>query len=241
MNEQLKSNRLVVLDTETTGLDPKAGHRVIEIGCVEIKERRLTGNNYHQYIKPEREIDAAALEVHGITLQFLADKPVFGEIWQEFLNYVDGAQLIIHNAPFDVAFLNHEFGLAGYDRTIRDHCDVIDSLAFARKTYPGQRNSLDALCKRLDIGNAHRTLHGALLDSEILADVYMRMTGGQTALALDASSDSNTGGAEFVRIEREAGDGDLTVLQASDEELAAHSVWLDRLAKESESGCVWQA
>ena len=231
-------SRQVVLDTETTGLDPKSGHRIIEIGCVEIVSRRLTGNNYHQYIRPEREIDAAALEVHGITSEFLADKPVFEEIWQAFLAFVDGAQLIIHNAPFDVGFLDHELSLVGHDRTVSQHCDVVDSLAFARKTYPGQRNSLDALCKRLEISNAHRTLHGALLDSEILADVYLRMTGGQTALALDNAPSTDAPDTQAAQIGRTA--GALKVVKAGKDELAAHAVWMERLAGESEGGCLWK-
>ena len=230
-------SRQIVLDTETTGLDPKAGHKIIEIGGVEIRERRLSGNNYHQYIQPNREIDASALEVHGITSEFLADKPVFEDIWEAFIEYVDGAQLIIHNAPFDVGFLNVELKKAGYKKTIEDHCEVIDSLALARKMYPGQRNSLDALCKRMEINNAHRTLHGALLDSEILADVFLRMTGGQTKLALDAAPSSGGSAAKTGQIDR--GEGVLKIIKANDEELAAHEVWLKRLADQSEAGCQW--
>ncbi len=220
-------SRQIVLDTETTGLDTANGHRIIEIGCVEIRDRRLTGNHYHQYIQPEREIDAGAFNVHGISNDFLADKPLFGDIYQAFIAFVDGAELIIHNAPFDVGFLDHELKLSGYKKSLSDHCRVTDSLAFARKMYPGQRNSLDALCKRLDIDNGHRTLHGALLDSEILADVYLRMTGGQTALALDASASAGSVDGIDSRIERD--DEPLMVIEANAEELEAHEQWMARL------------
>ena len=175
--------RQIVLDTETTGLEPAEGHRIIEIGCVEMVNRRLTGNNFHRYLQPDREIDDGAIEVHGITNEFLADKPRFKDIAREFLDYIKGAQLVIHNAAFDVGFMVHEFGLlkAGFGKT-EDHCTVLDTLLMARKMHPGQRNSLDALCKRYEIDNSHRDLHGALLDAEILAYVYLGMTGGQTNL-----------------------------------------------------------
>jgi len=228
--------RQIVLDTETTGLDPNSGHRIIEIGCIEVCERRPTSENFHVYIKPEREIDPAALEVHGITQEFLADKPLFAAIQERFLEFIDGAELIIHNAPFDVAFLNHEFQLNGYERRVEEHCSVLDSLELARKMYPGQRNSLDALCKRLEINNSHRTLHGALLDAEILADVYLRMTGGQTSLSLDVGGgDLPTGfdtGAGFP-----AAAGKLGVVQPSAAEQAAHVLWLERLGEK----CQWRA
>ncbi|MET0094439.1 MAG: DNA polymerase III subunit epsilon, partial [Sedimenticola sp.] len=176
--------RQIVLDTETTGLEPEQGHRIIEIGCVEMVNRRLTGNNFHQYLQPDREIDLAAVEVHGITNEFLADKPRFGDVVEDFVNYIEGAELIIHNAPFDVGFINHELReLGGWDE-VATICSVIDTLVMAKKMHPGQRNSLDALCKRYDIDNSHRELHGALLDAEILADVYLSMTGGQTNLLL---------------------------------------------------------
>ncbi|MBX2824071.1 MAG: DNA polymerase III subunit epsilon [Gammaproteobacteria bacterium] len=232
-------SRQIVLDTETTGLDPAAGHRIIEIGCVELRERRLTGENFHVYIKPEREIDAGALEVHGITNEFLADKPLFAAVQQRFLEFVDGAELIIHNAPFDVAFLDHELQLNGHDRPLAAYCKVTDSLALARKMYPGQRNSLDALCKRLEINNSHRTLHGALLDSEILADVYLRMTGGQTTLSLDVSGvdDPVSSGEDVSGVQPVEG---LRVIAPDSDELAAHAVWLQRLQEQSESGSLWQ-
>lgn len=179
-------SRLIVLDTETTGLEVSEGHRIIEIGAVELQERRLTGNNYHQYINPQRAVDIGAFEVHGLGNDFLDEKPLFHEIADDFLEYLESAdELVIHNAPFDVEFLDNELKKAGFSRTIKQLCTVTDSLAEARKLFPGKRNSLDALCDRFEINNAHRTLHGALLDSEILADVYLRMTGGQEALALD--------------------------------------------------------
>ena len=189
--------RQIILDTETTGLEPEQGHRIIEIGCVEQIERRLTGNNFHQYLQPDREIDAAAVEVHGITNEFLADKPRFEDIVDDFIQYVDGAELIIHNAPFDVGFMDHEFALLGRKKwgQVSDHCGVLDTLAMARKLHPGQKNNLDALCRRYSIDNTHRELHGALLDAEILADVYLAMTGGQAALSL-GGHDENHGTAE---------------------------------------------
>jgi len=163
--------RQIVLDTETTGLHPSEGHRIIEIGCIEMIERRVTNNDFHQYLQPDREIDEEAQNVHGITPEFLADKPRFGEIVDNFMNYVKGAELIIHNAPFDVGFINNELKLVRSKwGKLEDHCTILDTLVMARKTYPGQRNSLDALCKRLAVNNSHRELHGALLDSQILAD-----------------------------------------------------------------------
>ncbi len=229
-------SRQIVLDTETTGLDAQAGHRIIEIGCVELVERRLTGNNLHIYIRPDREIDPGAMEVHGITNEFLADKPYFTEVAQQIHDYLRGAELIIHNADFDVGFLNAEYARESEGITIESICEVTDSLALARKLYPGQRNSLDALCKRLDVNNAHRTLHGALLDSEILADVYLLMTGGQTAMLLDEESanQSNTAiNAEAKKTHH------LKLVKADDAELQAHTQWLEKLQKSAAEGCVW--
>lgn len=194
-------SRQILLDTETTGLETRDGHRIIEIGCVEMIDRKMTGNDYHQYIQPNREIDAQALAVHGITQDFLADKPLFELITAEFIDYVKGAELIIHNAPFDVGFLDYELSLHN-QKTGDDYprlmtmCTISDSLVMARSLHPGQRNSLDALCKRYEISNEHRTLHGALLDSQILGDVYLAMTGGQVALSL-----SNSQGAEVENTE----------------------------------------
>ena len=183
--------RQIVLDTETTGLEPSQGHRIIEIGCVELIERKLTGNHYHQYINPEREVEQGALDVHGISNEFLSEKPLFINIIDDFLDYVKDSELVIHNAPFDVGFINHELHLAQQQTgknygVIEDYCSVLDTLDYARKKHPGQKNSLDALCKRYSVDNSQRDLHGALLDSEILADVYLLMTGGQASLSLDA-------------------------------------------------------
>ena len=192
--------RQIVLDTETTGLEITESHRIIEIGGVEIVDRKLTGNHYHQYIQPDRAIDAGALEVHGISSEFLADKPRFEHVADAFLDFVEGAEVIIHNAAFDVSFLDYEFRLCNANTRMDLICDsVTDSLLLARKQFPGQRNSLDALCKRLDIDNSRRQLHGALLDAEILAEVYLRMTGGQSSLGfdLDVSQDKNSGSNEL--------------------------------------------
>jgi len=189
--------RQIIVDTETTGLEPTQGHRIIEIGCVEIINRRLTGNHYHQYLQPDRGIDDAAIEVHGITSEFLADKPRFPEIVDDFMNFINGAELVIHNAPFDIGFLNHELRLCGTAwQNIADYCSVVDTLTLARTLHPGQKNSLDALCRRYDIDNSQRTLHGALLDAEILADLYLVITGGQSSLLLDGVADQASGQGE---------------------------------------------
>jgi DNA polymerase-3 subunit epsilon len=234
------SNRQVVLDTETTGLEPSQGHRIIEIGCVEMIDRRLTGNNFHQYIQPDREIDQGAIEVHGITNEFLADKPRFGDLVQDFMDYIRGAELIIHNAPFDVGFINHELKLLQQEwEPLPSYCSVVDTLQMAKKLHPGQRNSLDALCRRYEIDNSHRELHGALLDSEILADVYLAMTGGQAALLLDGvSADGAKGGEAIVRIDPQR--PRLKVVRASDEELRAHAARLAAIDKGSSGNCLWK-
>ena len=228
--------RQIVLDTETTGLDPAQGHRIIEIGGVEVIDRKLTGNHFHQYLQPDRDIDAGAIEVHGITNEFLLDKPRFSVVVDDFLAFIDGAELVIHNAPFDVGFINAEFKQLERGH-VADRCSVLDTLTMARQMYPGQRNSLDALCKRLGIDNSQRTLHGALLDAEILADVYLLMTGGQVDLSLAVDQDLN---------QQETSDAGAPldikptpVLQASDEELTAHAAWLDKLEKDSGT-CVWR-
>ncbi len=226
--------RQIFLDTETTGLETRDGHRIIEIGCVEMIDRKLTGNNYHQYIQPDRESDEAALAVHGITTDFLSDKPRFKEISQTFLDYVSGAELIIHNAPFDVGFIDYEFSLlsAGLKK-LEDYCEISDSLVLARQMHPGQRNSLDALCKRYDIKNEHRQLHGALLDSEILADVYLAMTGGQRALLLgdDASGEMDASIAHsFQRLSEKI---ELAVIHAQQDELSAHQIYMEQIEKDS--------
>lgn len=234
--------RQIVLDTETTGLEPEQGHRIIEIGCVELVERRLTGNNFHVYLQPDRDIDAAAVEVHGITNEFLADKPRFADVAADLLAYLAGAELVIHNAPFDVGFLDAELRREPGLGVITDHCQVLDTLVMARKKHPGQRNSLDALCGRYDVDNSRRDKHGALLDAEILADVYLAMTGGQTAFSLDAepgAGRNNEGPALGVRrVER---DGlQLVVIAASDDELRAHEARLDAIDKATGGASVWR-
>ncbi|MEH6824663.1 MAG: DNA polymerase III subunit epsilon [Motiliproteus sp.] len=231
--------RQVILDTETTGIEPAAGHRIIEIGCVEMVNRRLTGRTYHRYVNPQRDVPEEAVAIHGLTADFLADKPLFKEVMDEFKAFIDGAQLVIHNAPFDVGFLNHEFTLAGPGNgRISDLATVLDTLALARSMRPGQRNTLDALCKNYMIDNSQRTLHGALLDSEILADVYLMMTGGQTSLVLGRSGETD-GVASPVR-PVESGVYSLPVINASALELQAHEAMLDRIDKKS-AGSVWRA
>lgn len=232
--------RQIVLDTETTGLDPLQGHRIIEIGCVEIENRRLTGRHYHCYLNPDRDIDDGAVQVHGITSEFLADKPRFIQVVDEFLAFVKGAELVIHNAAFDVGFLNHELEQTGasYPR-VEDVCGIVDTLLMARKKHPGQRNNLDALCKRYEVDNSQRELHGALLDAEILADVYLRMTGGQTTLQLsnDEGGESQKEGSD-QRQERQQY-GPLPLASASEQDLEAHARFLERINKASNNRCVW--
>lgn len=228
--------RQIVLDTETTGLNPRTGDRIIEVGCVEIFNRKLTGNNFHRYINPERESDEAALAVHGLTTEFLSDKPKFHEIAEELREFVQGAEVIIHNAPFDLGFLNHEFTRIGLPPFV-EHCSgVIDTLVHAKELHPGKRNSLDALCDRYEISNAHRKLHGALLDSELLADVYLAMTRGQNSLTMDVEVESaNAGDAlEVVPL------GEIIVVGASADELAAHDDVLVGLDKNVKGSCVWR-
>jgi len=217
--------RQIVLDTETTGLEPSQGHRIIEIGCVELVNRRLTGNTWHHYFNPEREIDAGAYAVHGLSNEFLADKPLFGDLAEEFLDYIRGAELIIHNAPFDVGFLNHELSLLDPPRPpVEEVASVLDTLLMARQKHPGQKNTLDALCKRYEIDNSARTLHGALLDSEILAEVYLMMTGGQTRLMLDAEEEAQQGGVEVRRARVDA--ESLPLWQPAEEGVEAHREYL---------------
>lgn len=231
--------RQIVLDTETTGIDPTQGHRIIEIGCVELVGRKLTGNHYHVYINPQREVDEEAIRVHGLTNGFLDDKPLFSAVADEFLAFVKGAELIIHNAPFDVGFINHEFGLlsSAYGR-LEDHCTITDTLAMARSKHPGQKNNLDALCKRYHIDNSSRTLHGALLDSEILAEVYLAMTGGQRALSLGSDAEESEGGASGASIRRlSSSRAALRVIRASAEELELHQKKLLAIQKKSGISC----
>jgi DNA polymerase-3 subunit epsilon len=233
-----------VLDTETTGLDPAQGNRVIEIGCVEIVGRKLTGRHYHQYINPERDSEEGALVVHGITTEFLSDKPLFAQVAESFLAFVAGAELVIHNAPFDCAFLNSELSrVYGDGFSIASRCAITDTLVMAKERHPGQRNNLDALCKRYDVDNSQRELHGALLDAEILADVYLVMTGGQVSLLSGFQADSGTRAAGSIRdanIRRVDPllAARLPVLSATTEEVAAHEERLALIRKKT-GGCAW--
>lgn len=231
--------RQLVFDTETTGLNPRTGDRIIEIGAVELVNRRLTGNNLHLYINPERDSDPGALQVHGLTTEFLSDKPKFAEIAEQLCEYLRGAELVIHNAPFDVAFMEAEFDRLGLP-PVREHCvSVIDTLVMAKQMFPGKRNSLDALCERFGISNAHRTLHGALLDSELLADVYLAMTRGQESLVIDADDDAPQSAAERISAPGIAlATLELPVLRANEAEEQAHCALLDELDKKG--GSVWR-
>ncbi|MGZ5008900.1 MAG: DNA polymerase III subunit epsilon [Methylobacter sp.] len=239
MDKRTFTNRLVVLDTETTGLNPQEGHRIIEIGCVELVNRRLTGKRFHVYINPERIIDDGAIEVHGITNEFLQDKPCFADVVNDFIAFIRDAELVIHNAPFDVGFINYEFSrLENGTGTVTDYSKVFDTLTYARKKHPGQRNSLDALCKRYGIDNSHRDLHGALLDAEILADVFLLMTGGQSSL-LDEGHEKPEEGAvskavKYLSADRPA----LKVIRCTEEELNAHQLRLEAIEKAG-GGCIW--
>jgi len=240
--------RQIVLDTETTGLEVEQRHRIIEIGCVELNNRRLTGRKFHRYLNPERDIDEGALEVHGLTREQLAKEPKFAEIHAEFLDFVRDAELVIHNAPFDVAFLNAE--LARLDNGVRldsgallitDLCRVLDTLALARQMHPGQRNNLDALCKRYAVDNSHRDYHGALLDARILAEVYLAMTGGQAKLILSAELDTSRSRAARLDAPHPLSDSvRVAVVMANEEELAAHEHALALLDKASGGETVWR-
>lgn len=229
--------RQIVLDTETTGLNARTGDRVIEIGCVELLNRRLTGNDLHFYINPERDSEEGALAVHGLSTEFLSDKPRFAEIADAFLDYVRDAEIIIHNAPFDVGFLDAEFRLLGLG-PFQDHVgNIIDSLKMAMEQHPGRRNSLDALCDRYGISNAHRTLHGGLLDAALLAEVYLAMTRGQNSLVMDADDDGRDAAAAL----EPAALADVIVVAAGADELALHETILDNLDREIKGICVWRA
>ncbi|MDD0824558.1 DNA polymerase III subunit epsilon [Mannheimia sp. AT1] len=239
--------RQVVLDTETTGMNmaggpPQIGHNIIEIGAVEVVNRRLTGRTYHVYIKPPREVEEEAIQVHGITNEFLQDKPIFAEIADEFLEFIKGAELIIHNAPFDVAFMDQEFSyLPNPPAKTAEMCTVTDSLQMARKMYPGKRNNLDALCDRLGIDNSKRVLHGALLDAEILADVFLMMTGGQISLLGEEETNNNSSSAyaeeHFSNIALDI--NDAVILKATEEEEEAHLALLKLIDKKSKGNCLW--
>ncbi|MEQ8860184.1 MAG: DNA polymerase III subunit epsilon [Pseudomonadales bacterium] len=235
--------RQIVLDTETTGLEVSQGHRIIEIGGVEIVDRRLTGRHFHKYVNPQRDIDDGAYEVHGISAEFLSDKPLFGEIVDEFIGFVRNAELIIHNAPFDIGFLDAEFERAGRaDPGIGGLCRVTDSLALARYKHPGQKNSLDALCRRYQVDNSARDLHGALLDAEILADVFLSMTGGQTQLFGSAQDDRDEedAAAELAHLVLPEERAPLRVVSASEAEAAAHERMLDLLDSRAGNGSLWR-
>jgi len=231
--------RQIVLDTETTGLDPRQGHRIIEIGALELIDRQLTGRQYHVYLNPEREIEQGALEVHGISEEFLRDKPLFAEIVDDLLAFAEGAELVIHNAPFDIGFIDNELSLAGHQHnSITEIASVLDTLELARDLHPGQRNNLDALCKRYEVDNSSRSLHGALLDAEILTDVYLAMTGGQADLGLSLESQADT--LEDDDRHLPSGHPVLFVLRASDEELALHETRLEDIEKQS-GACLYRA
>ena len=239
----MQSTRQVILDTETTGMNQSGGahylgHRIIEIGCVEVINRRLTGNHYHVYIKPDRLVDEEAIRVHGITDAFLADKPPFSAIVDEFIQFIRGAELVIHNAPFDVGFMDYEFEKLGLGVKTQQMCSVTDTLVMARRLFPGKRNSLDALCGRYYIDNSHRTLHGALLDAEILADVYLLMTGGQTRLELVSVDSAEQKGSDAQALDVRP-QGELKIVAASADELAAHEKRLDLVAKKG-GRCLWR-
>ncbi len=229
------STRQIVLDTETTGLETSLGHRIIEIGCVEMINRRVTDNHWHHYINPDREVDEGAYNVHGISSEFLQDKQRFHELSEDFLRYIDGAELIIHNAPFDVGFLDYELGLLdGAEVTVKDLCAIQDTLVMARQKHPGQKNNLDALCKRYGIDNSHRTVHGALLDARILADVYLAMTGGQTSLGLDAEAAAQATQAEQT-IAQSRPAGPLPLFEPAAEDMQANREYVEFLATQSDS------
>jgi len=233
--------RQIIVDTETTGLEPEQGHRIIEIGCVEVVSRRATGRTFHRYVRPDREVDPGALQVHGITNEFLSTQPRFEEVADELIEFISGAELIIHNAPFDVAFLDAEFKrLAAPQRRVTELCQVLDTLALARKMHPGQRNGLDALCKRYSVDNSHREFHGALLDARILLDVYLAMTGGQSALVL--GEETPVGAVANVvqeRAQRPA--GQLKVVRATETELSLHDKVLASLDKSSGGKTLWRS
>ena len=237
--------RQLVLDTETTGLEVGLGHRIIEIGCVELVNRRLTGRNFHKYINPDREIDDGALEVHGITQEFLSDKPRFADIWDEFNEFLQGDELVIHNAPFDVAFLNHEIGLLNLGLpSIQDQSSVVDSLALAREKHPGQRNSLDALCRRYSIDNSQRVLHGALLDAEILSDVYLLLTGGQGGLfdvAEETKSEDHFDKVINVSATNSQSLSGFLEIKASESEVREHEEFLSFIEERNSNASIWRS
>jgi DNA polymerase-3 subunit epsilon len=223
--------RQIVLDTETTGIGHELGHRIIEIGCIELLDRKLTGNHFHVYLNPERNVDEGAFRVHGISTEFLRDKPLFKEIVHDFTKFIDGTELIIHNAPFDVGFLNAELNQVKWSKLLHDHCGILDTLVLAREKHPGQRNSLDALCKRYEIDNSNRQLHGALLDAEILAKVYLAMTGGQASLFKEENSPTTL--KDITITNPQLLSSNSPVILATEEELAQHDEFIQFLVKKS--------
>lgn len=233
------STRQIILDTETTGLEPTQGHRIIEIGCVEMINRRLSDRHFHIYLNPDREIDAGAVNVHGITSEFLQDKPRFADVVDDFLDFVSDAELIIHNAPFDIGFINHELALLERNHSITDLCKVIDTLMLARRKHPGQRNSLDALCQRYKVDNSHRELHGALLDAQILAQVYLIMTGGQAGLFQEETNETGVVEPPKKNRQLDASRAPLPLIQPNTEELALHQQLLAKIQKAS-GKCLWE-
>jgi DNA polymerase-3 subunit epsilon len=231
--------RQIILDTETTGLTPQDGHRIIEVGCLEMVNRKFTGKRYHQYINPEREIEEKALEIHGITQQFLKDKPLFANIIDDFMNFISGAELIIHNAPFDVGFIDHELKLANSQwKSITKHCRVIDTLAMARQMHVGQRNSLDALCKRYGVDNSQRDLHGALIDVHLLGQVYLAMTGGQSSLFDEMQTQEAKSEESVTDIARVKKVRNLRVIKVSQDELSLHDAMTKKMKEKGK--CVWE-
>lgn len=231
--------RQIVLDTETTGLEPQEGHRIIEIGCVELLNRRVSGNNYHVYLNPEREIDAGAVAVHGLTDQQLAGRPLFADVVDDLLAYLDGAELIIHNAAFDVGFINHELKRCDRVPLVEERCTVLDTLALARERHPGQKNSLDALCKRYEVDNSQRELHGALLDARLLAEVYLAMTGGQADMQLERNDPEFVRGTQGLAQRLVAAGRRPRVIRASAQERAAHRSRLEAIAQGNGGTALW--
>lgn len=226
----------ILLDTETTGLDFSAGHKIIEIGCIEIEDRKYTGNQLHYYLNPERDIEQGAFNVHGITDDFLKDKPLFKDISEEFINFIKESELIIHNAPFDIGFIESEFSNVSLNITINEMCKIFDTLQYARKLHPGQKNSLEALCKRYDIDDSDRNYHGALKDAKLLGEVYLSMTGGQTSLGLDQST-QNT---KIQDYDKKYDNDNMVVQYASEEELREHNVFCTEIDDISDNKCIWK-
>ena len=229
--------RQIILDTETTGLSVEAGHRIIEIGAVEIVDRRMTGNNYQTYLNPKRSIDPGSIAVHGITNDDVADKPEFKEVMQEFLSFIQDTELLIHNAPFDTAFINHEFSLAGYEKKIEDLCEIKDTLPIARKTHPGKRNSLDALCARYNVDTSNRELHGALIDAKLLGQVYLLMTGGQVGFFGD---DQNLNEQQINHsLDIDYSERKIMTVELTNEDLEEHQQYLEDLLADSDQSITW--